>query len=500
MTASHTLVDVVLSSRSRAAISLGITEAGEQIVSAIDGDDAAAHLCIGDVVLLINGREPSLTNCWQQEAAPERASVLTLRVRRQKGSGSAAASPLTASSPGAASGGYAVWGSFGGYGLAPGLFSLPASILALPDGDLVVADGGACRLQIVSPEGELRHVLGSFGELPGELNYPAGLAADDDGNLFVADRGNCRVQKLRIADGAPLASTAPTARRPAPSAASSQEGATQAAEAGGEAGGEEGGEDDEAAEEEGELLNYPWGIALDGAGRVFTSDMRGRICVLDDATLALLCCHTPRDPPGSPHGMAIWRDELFVADHDNHRVLALRLGGASGAPYFAGGERAIGSYGAAPGQFEHPIGLAVLEGKLLVSEFTGRRVQALDAASGAPLFALPAPANTRLLGLCALEHRIYVGDFDVDRVHCWESLQSPASRSRRASRDFVRRSSRDTDAPLIDVALPREGDAAPLPVTEEEGVAGSPDAKVCVDASGSDFTLVFNEEAEPYMV
>ena len=41
---SDSVVDVVLSARSRAAITLGITDDGEQIVSAIDGADAAAHL------------------------------------------------------------------------------------------------------------------------------------------------------------------------------------------------------------------------------------------------------------------------------------------------------------------------------------------------------------------------------------------------------------------------------------------------------------------------
>ena len=456
------LVDVVLSARSRAAISLGLTHTGEQVVSAIDGDDAAAHLCVGDVVLSINGSAPSLSHCWQQEAAPERASVLTLRVRRQKGSAAANAC-LT---PTVQAAEYGLWGSFGGYGLAPGLFSLPASLLALPTGDLVVSDGGACRLQVVSPEGELRYTISAVGELPGELNYPAGLATDGDGALFVADRGNCRVQKLRLSDGAPLAATAPTAS------------ASHSANGDG---------DDEGAE----LLNYPWGIALDGAGRVFTTDMRGRVGVFDGASLHLLCLHTPADPPGSPHGMAVWGDELFIADHDNHRVLALRLGAGAGDPIFAGGERAIGSHGAAPGHFDRPIGLAVVDGKLLVSEFTGRRVQGLDAITGAPLFALPAPANTRLLGVCAFDNRIFVCDFDVDRVHCWEHVQSPANRSRRTSRDVVRRTSRDAPAPLAADPEPHPcDDAFAQEETQSPTTGGSQHASVVVDATGSDFYLI----------
>ena len=83
---------------------------------------------------------------------------------------------------------------------------------------------------------------------------------------------------------------------------------------------------------------------------------------------------------------------------------------------------------------------------------TGRRVQGLDAANGAPLFVLPAPSGTRLLGVAAApliprerdadaddaEHqprarsgevgwRIYAGDFDLDRIHFWEPPAPDAS-------------------------------------------------------------------------
>ena len=458
---SDSVVDVVLSARSRAAITLGITDDGEQIVSAIDGADAAAHLCVGDVVLAVNGREPSLANGWQRETTPVHASVLTLRVRRHKeGGGDVVGEYYSAAAH------HSISASFGGYGLTPGLYSMPVNLLPLPNGELLVADGGGCRLQRVSHAGDLRDVLGSLGDQLGELNYPAGLAlADDDTAIIVADRGNCRLQKLRLSDGTPLAATPPTA---------------------------ESDEDDEGeGEAPEELLNYPWGLCNDSDGhRVITADMRGRIYIFDLDRLKLLCSHTPRDPPGSPHGMAVWKSEVFLADHDNHRVMALALRddtppGATGAPaHFGGGERSIGCRGCAPGQFEHPIGLAILQdsGTLLVSEFTGRRVQALDASNGAPLFVLPAPANTRLLGLCVIgtanEHRIFVGDFDLDRVHCWECV--PAGRSRRGSRDAYAPS-----AAMPMAAAVEEEENVVMLEGEEEPPA------VVVDASGADFSLEF---------
>lgn len=86
--------------------------------------------------------------------------------------------------------------SFGCYGLAPEQFSMPCNVLALPDGDFVVADGGGCRLQVLSPQGELRRIIGCRGENVGQFNYPAGLALDSDA-VIVVDRGNCRLQRCR---------------------------------------------------------------------------------------------------------------------------------------------------------------------------------------------------------------------------------------------------------------------------------------------------------------
>ena len=113
--------------------------------------------------------------------------------------------------------------SVGGHGVAAGQFTMPCNLLALPDGALVVADGGGCRLQVLSPLGELQHVFGCRGEQAGQLNYPAGLALDGDA-LIVVDRGNCRLQRLRL-DGQPLAVTPLHTTPPSPATAQGAQGA-----------------------------------------------------------------------------------------------------------------------------------------------------------------------------------------------------------------------------------------------------------------------------------
>lgn len=74
-----------------------------------------------------------------------------------------------------------------------------------------------------------------------------------------------------------------------------------------------------------------------------------------------------------------------------------------------------------------------------MSEFTGRRVQAMDL-SGVPLGAFVPPDGTRLLGLCADTDallglhggRLCVGDFDLDCVHVLDvmALRAPGPGSR----------------------------------------------------------------------
>ena len=61
------------------------------------------------------------------------------------------------------------------------------------------------RIEIIS-DGTILRIIGSFGEGPGQFNHPRGFALDGAGNIVVADHGNNRVQVLRYSDGCHLRS------------------------------------------------------------------------------------------------------------------------------------------------------------------------------------------------------------------------------------------------------------------------------------------------------
>ena len=74
--------------------------------------------------------------------------------------------------------------------------------------------------------------------------------------------------------------------------------------------------------------------------------------------------------------------------------------------------RAFGSEGDAPGQFEHPQGVAVVRGLLVVSE--QRRVQVLTP-KGVPLQVLELGGGLRRM--CADEQRLLVADCNENKIH-----------------------------------------------------------------------------------
>ena len=84
----------------------------------------------------------------------------------------------------------------GGSGARIGRFHHICGIAVAPDGNLVVAEMGNSRIQILSPYGKPVHAFGEPGGRPGQLLAPCGLAVDHDGDIFVADAFGTRVQKF----------------------------------------------------------------------------------------------------------------------------------------------------------------------------------------------------------------------------------------------------------------------------------------------------------------
>jgi len=78
-------------------------------------------------------------------------------------------------------------------------------MIALPNGDLCVADRLYSRLQVLSRDGEQKHTIGNYGRSTGQVVSCKGMACDGD-SIYVSDYAKSRVQKLRLHDGALVAS------------------------------------------------------------------------------------------------------------------------------------------------------------------------------------------------------------------------------------------------------------------------------------------------------
>ena len=102
---------------------------------------------------------------------------------------------------------------------------------------------------------------------------------------------------------------------------------------------------------------------------------------------------------------------LYVTDRERHRIYIYDTNGDLVSSF--GGE------GTTPGTFREPLGIAVREQRLYVTEGLGARLQVLEP-NETPLLVLPAPTGGRLCGLTWHENRLYVGEIEAHRIHCFK--------------------------------------------------------------------------------
>ncbi len=92
-------------------------------------------------------------------------------------------------------------------GNPPQALTEPCSVVTLPNGDILIAEGHAgqypgqgpdsvARISRFTKDGKFVKSFGRWGSAPGEFKTPHDIALDAQGRLFVADRGNMRVQIL----------------------------------------------------------------------------------------------------------------------------------------------------------------------------------------------------------------------------------------------------------------------------------------------------------------
>ena len=288
-----------------------------------------------------------------------------------------------------------------------GPLAFPGKVLALSGGGLAVADSGHHRLLLLDGSGALVRTVGSglegFSDGPADtasFRAPQGLA-ERDGALYVADTGNHAVRRVDLGTGR-VETIAGNGRK--------AEGAIQP-----------------AADGRSTALRSPWDltflgdtlwIAMAGSHQLFRLHLRtGALSAgagngregLDDGPLLEATF-------AQPSGLATDGQMLYVADSEASALR--RVDPRAGTVKTLAGE-GLFEFGLRDGplakaRFQHPLGLALADGVLWVSDtFNGaiRRVTLADGQVSTVARGLAQPG-----GITVAAGRLLVADTDHHRL------------------------------------------------------------------------------------
>lgn len=117
-------------------------------------------------------------------------------------------------------------------------------------------------------------------------------------------------------------------------------------------------------------LNYPHAVAVDSRGRVYVATVDGVKVFDDHGSFLFALAGGGMSAPGLPMGLAVRQDKLYVTDTTNHRVLVYDVSGDQpGEPY------AMGGYGVDSGQLRFPQGVwPSADGRVYVADRDNNRV------------------------------------------------------------------------------------------------------------------------------
>ena len=259
--------------------------------------------------------------------------------------------------------------------LDTGPLAFPGKVAVASTGDVAIADSGHHRIIIADRDGRVRSVAGSgiAGSADGQFDeaafdYPQGLVFDSTGRyLYVADTNNHQLRLLDLAN----------------------ERVTAIAGTGTKGTRSDGGPALETA------LRSPWALALDdeqlfiamaGSHQIWRMRLNsGRISPfagtgrehIDDGPIE-------RSTFSQPSGLALFHDQLFVADSEVSaiRAIDLRQGEVRtlvGTGLFDFGDR---DGRGADAKLQHALGVAMRGDQLYVADTFNNKIKRLDPVSG----------------------------------------------------------------------------------------------------------------------
>jgi tripartite motif-containing protein 71 len=274
---------------------------------------------------------------------------------------------------------------------AGGVLRFPQAIAIGPDGNVYVGDQGSHVVQVFTPQGQFVRTVGAAGQRPGELTAVGALAVADDGSLLVAD-GRNRIDRFHPG-GALLSSWGSSGSGVGQFLFGGGRG-NDAGAGGGLATSngllyvaDSGNNRIQRFTVEGTqasvilppgTLSHPKGLAVKGTRLYIADDQRHRILVTDTGGKIIRSFGGSGTGPGQlnfPYGVAVDpAGRIFVADNLNHRILRFSTA-STGYAYKA----RWGSYGRGPGQLAFVRGIATdRSGNVYVANTGDDRVDVFD--------------------------------------------------------------------------------------------------------------------------
>jgi DNA-binding beta-propeller fold protein YncE len=210
-------------------------------------------------------------------------------------------------------------------GWGQGAFKVPHGMRVDPTGNLWITDNGANTVQKFSPDGK---VLATLSEANGKLKSPDDLVIASNGDLYIADTGNGRRVHV-TAEGKFLSQFGEKGKGPG-------------------------------------QFTTAHGLAIDGKNNIYVAD-RGNNRVETFTPEGRFVAEW--NGFGNPYGLLAWRNEIFVSEGDQHKIIEL---GPKGEILRTWGNPELL-------QLPHLMDYGS-DGTLYITEVNGKRVQMFRAA------------------------------------------------------------------------------------------------------------------------